>query len=341
MHFFNPAPVMKLVEVVRTVVTEPDVVDDVEAFAAAARQDRRHDRRPGRLHRQRAAVRLPQPRGLAVRVALRQPRGHRRGDEARLRAADGPAGAARPDRPRHRLRDPRHDVPAEPRPAARAAPDPQADDHRRVCSAARSGRGFYTYDEPGSPNVVADAATPPDRPEIAGRPRRSARSAWSARARWPPASSRCSPRPATTSLFVARSQDKVDKVDRRRSPARWTRRCSAASSPRTTATPRWRGSPARPSLDDLADVRPGRRGGRRGPAVKQALFANLDDICKPGAVLATTTSSLPVIECAAATSRPADVIGMHFFNPARDHEAGRGGHDGVDRRRTSRRPCST
>jgi 3-hydroxybutyryl-CoA dehydrogenase len=33
-------------------------------------------------------------------------------------------------------------------------------------------------------------------------------------------------------------------------------------------------------------------------------------------VLATTTSSLPVIEVAAATSRPADVIGMHFFNPA-------------------------
>ncbi|MBA3523394.1 MAG: 3-hydroxyacyl-CoA dehydrogenase family protein, partial [Geodermatophilaceae bacterium] len=39
-------------------------------------------------------------------------------------------------------------------------------------------------------------------------------------------------------------------------------------------------------------------------------------IVKPGAVLATTTSSLPVIECAAATSRPRDVVGMHFFNPA-------------------------
>ena len=88
---------------------------------AAARQDRRHDRRPRRLHRQRPAVRLPQPRRVAVRVALRQPRGHRRGDEARLRAADGSARAARPDRARHRLRDPRHDVQAEPRPAARAA----------------------------------------------------------------------------------------------------------------------------------------------------------------------------------------------------------------------------
>ena len=54
----------------------------------------------------------------------------------------------------------------------------------------------------------------------------------------------------------------------------------------------------------------------RSSAVKQALFENLDEICKPGAILATTTSSLPVIECAAATRRPEDVVGLHFFNPA-------------------------
>ena len=46
------------------------------------------------------------------------------------------------------------------------------------------------------------------------------------------------------------------------------------------------------------------------------MTADLDRICKPGAVLATTTSSLPVVAMAAATERPADVIGMHFFNPA-------------------------
>jgi len=51
-------------------------------------------------------------------------------------------------------------------------------------------------------------------------------------------------------------------------------------------------------------------------SVKQALFANLDEICKPGAVLATTTSSLPLIECAAATARQSEVVGLHFFNPA-------------------------
>ncbi|TDC18150.1 3-hydroxyacyl-CoA dehydrogenase [Streptomyces sp. 8K308] len=51
-------------------------------------------------------------------------------------------------------------------------------------------------------------------------------------------------------------------------------------------------------------------------AVKRRLFAALDEACRPGAVLATTTSSLPVIACARATRRPADVVGMHFFNPA-------------------------
>ena len=51
-------------------------------------------------------------------------------------------------------------------------------------------------------------------------------------------------------------------------------------------------------------------------AVKTELFGDLDRICKQGAILATTTSSLPIAECAAATSRPEWVIGMHFFNPA-------------------------
>jgi 3-hydroxybutyryl-CoA dehydrogenase len=49
---------------------------------------------------------------------------------------------------------------------------------------------------------------------------------------------------------------------------------------------------------------------------KQALFAELETICRPDAVLATNTSALSVTELAAATSSPERVIGMHFFNPA-------------------------
>jgi 3-hydroxybutyryl-CoA dehydrogenase len=50
--------------------------------------------------------------------------------------------------------------------------------------------------------------------------------------------------------------------------------------------------------------------------VKTALFAELDRVTKPSAVLATNTSTLPVVELALATTRPAQVCGIHFFNPA-------------------------
>jgi 3-hydroxybutyryl-CoA dehydrogenase len=50
--------------------------------------------------------------------------------------------------------------------------------------------------------------------------------------------------------------------------------------------------------------------------VKKALFAELDGIVKDGAILATNTSTLPVIEMATVTGRPERVMGVHFFNPA-------------------------
>jgi len=51
-------------------------------------------------------------------------------------------------------------------------------------------------------------------------------------------------------------------------------------------------------------------------AIKKELFAKLDKIAKPGAVLASNTSYLDVDDIASATSRPQDVVGMHFFSPA-------------------------
>jgi len=51
-------------------------------------------------------------------------------------------------------------------------------------------------------------------------------------------------------------------------------------------------------------------------SVKKEIFGKLDAICKPGAILASNTSYLNVDEIAAATSRPQDVVGMHFFSPA-------------------------
>jgi len=50
--------------------------------------------------------------------------------------------------------------------------------------------------------------------------------------------------------------------------------------------------------------------------VKKAVFTKLDQLARPGAVLATNTSTLDVDQIAAVTSRPGDVVGMHFFSPA-------------------------
>jgi len=51
-------------------------------------------------------------------------------------------------------------------------------------------------------------------------------------------------------------------------------------------------------------------------SVKKDVFGKLDAVCKPGCVLASNTSYLDVNEIAASTSRPTDVIGLHFFSPA-------------------------
>jgi 3-hydroxybutyryl-CoA dehydrogenase len=51
-------------------------------------------------------------------------------------------------------------------------------------------------------------------------------------------------------------------------------------------------------------------------AVKKELFAELDKICAPHTILATNTSTLPVVEMAVSTERPGQVVGIHFFNPA-------------------------
>ena len=49
--------------------------------------------------------------------------------------------------------------------------------------------------------------------------------------------------------------------------------------------------------------------------IKKVIFRELDEVCKPSAILATNTSSLSITEIASSTKRPDRVIGMHFFNP--------------------------
>jgi 3-hydroxybutyryl-CoA dehydrogenase len=70
------------------------------------------------------------------------------------------------------------------------------------------------------------------------------------------------------------------------------------------------------SLDDLADRELIIEAATENPAVKAALFAELDRVAeRPDVILATNTSSIPIIQVAQATTRPERVVGLHFFNP--------------------------
>ena len=70
------------------------------------------------------------------------------------------------------------------------------------------------------------------------------------------------------------------------------------------------------SYDDLGDVDLVIEAVFENMDVKKAVFSELDRVCKPGAILATNTSTLDVNRIASFTKRPEDVVGMHFFSPA-------------------------
>ena len=116
-------------------------------------------------------------------------------------------------------------------------------------------------------------------------------------------------------MYVGRSQSKVDGVRStiERSLDKAIQRGKMEEGEKDGVLGRLTGSS---SLDDLADVDLVVEAIAEDLGVKSTLFENLDEICKPGAILATTTSSLPIIALAKVTGRPQDVIGMHFFNPA-------------------------
>jgi len=70
------------------------------------------------------------------------------------------------------------------------------------------------------------------------------------------------------------------------------------------------------SYDDIKDVDIVIEAVFENMDVKKEVFKKLDSVCRPGAILATNTSTLDVDEIAGVTGRPQDVIGMHFFSPA-------------------------
>ncbi|MFI9208266.1 3-hydroxyacyl-CoA dehydrogenase family protein [Streptomyces sp. NPDC053253] len=178
----------------------------------------------------------------------------------------------------------------------------------------KSGRGFYTYEAPGSAEVVRDALTPLTSADAgAGREVRSVGVAGSGT--MASGIAEVFAKAGYEVVLAARSQEKADTAKARiaKSLARSVDKGRMTGEARDTTLAL---ITAAGTLDAFAEVDLAVEAVAEDLAIKQELFARLDKICKPGAVLATTTSSLPVVACARATSRPQDVIGMHFFNPA-------------------------
>ncbi|MEU8530599.1 MULTISPECIES: 3-hydroxyacyl-CoA dehydrogenase family protein [Streptomyces] len=178
----------------------------------------------------------------------------------------------------------------------------------------KSGRGFYTYEAPGSAEVVRDALTPLEAAAAGtGREVRSVGVAGSGT--MASGIAEVFAKAGYDVVLAARSDEKAEAAKARiaKSLGRSVDKGRMTGEARDETLARI--TPAG-SLDAFADVDLAVEAVAEDLAVKQELFGRLDKICKPGAVLATTTSSLPVVACARATSRPQDVIGMHFFNPA-------------------------
>jgi 3-hydroxybutyryl-CoA dehydrogenase len=313
MHFFNPAPVMKLVEVVQTVVTEPSVVEDVEALAERLdKVDVTIGDRAGFIANAllfgylNHAVSMYENRYASredIDAAMRLGCGLPMGPLALMDLIGIDTAYEILDTMYKQSRNRLH------------APSPII---KQMMTAGllgrKTGRGFYTYADRDSAEVVDDAQTP-----SAGGAAEGARDVRTVGVVG-------SGTMATGIIevvakggydvrFVARAPEKVEAVTKAltKSLDKQVARGKLDEAGRDAVLARVTGTT---SLDELADRDLVIEAVVESLPVKEALFAALGEIAKPGAVLATTTSSLPVIECAKASGRPADVVGMHFFNPA-------------------------
>jgi 3-hydroxybutyryl-CoA dehydrogenase len=312
-HFFNPAPVQNLVEVVQTVVTEPDVLEDVAGLVRAVGKNPvvcgdkagfiANTLLFGYLNH---AVAMYEGRYASredIDAAMRFGCGYPMGPLALLDLIGLDTAYEILETMYRQGRDRLH------------APAPIL---KQMVTAGmlgrKSGRGFYTYEGPDSPVVVTDEKTPSadDAPQLRHD---IARVGVVGTGTMATGIVEVFAKAGYAVTYVGRSDEKVVKVAQsiERSLDKAIQRGKLEESRKDEVLGRLTGST---SLDDLADVDLVVEAIAEDLKIKTTLFENLDEICKEGAILATTTSSLPVIECAQATKRPGDVIGMHFFNPA-------------------------
>lgn len=313
LHFFAPAPAMKLVEVVSTVLTSPETTDAVtELVRSFGKQPVAVGDRPGfiadgllfgYLNQAAAMYEARYATREDIDAAMRLGCGLPMGPLALLDLIGIDTAQTVLEAMYQASRDRLH------------APAPVL---KQLTAAGlkgrKAGRGFYTYEAPGSATVVPDAETPAEAAGAGGgRPVRSVGVAGSGT--MATGIAEVFAKAGYEVVLAARGQEKADKavaalaksLDRSVAKGRLGQEQRDAAVARVTAAG---------SLDAFADVDLAVEAVAEDLPVKQQLFATLDKVCKPGAVLATTTSSLPVVAVATATTRPRDVIGMHFFNPA-------------------------
>ncbi|GAB3185135.1 3-hydroxybutyryl-CoA dehydrogenase [Micromonospora palomenae] len=315
-HFFNPAPVMKLVEVVRTVVTSADVVADVEALCERlGKVDVTISDRAGFIANAllfgylNHAVSMFESRYATredIDAAMKLGCGLPMGPLALMDLIGLDTAYEILDTMYRRGgRDRRH------------APVPLI---KQMVTAGllgrKSGRGFYTYERPGSPVVVPDEQTPvASESALADGARGIAKVGVVGSGTMATGIIEVFAKAGYEVVSVTRGAEKSAKVFEsvKTSLNKGVVRGKLSEADRDAALGRINWSA---TLEHLADVDLVVEAVVEELSVKKALFASLDEICKPGVVLATTTSSLPVIDVAMATQRPADVVGLHFFNPA-------------------------
>jgi len=311
MHWFNPAPVMGLVEIIRTVVTDQAVVDDIEGLVTrVGKTDVTAGDKAGFIANAllfgylNNAVRMLESRYATredIDAAMRFGCGHPMGPLALLDLIGLDSAYEILDTMYHQSRDHLH------------APAPIL---KQLVTAGflgrKTGRGFYTYAAPDSPEVLNTAAAVEETDDTARSVRRIGVVGTGTMAT---GMIEVCAKAGYDVVYRARSVDKVAiaRAAVEKSLEKAVQRGKLDEAGRDSALARISGTIA---LDDLADCDLVIEAVVEDLATKRALFAALDDVVKPGAILATTTSSLPVIECAAATNRPGDVVGMHWFNPA-------------------------
>ncbi|MCO6006232.1 3-hydroxybutyryl-CoA dehydrogenase [Actinoallomurus purpureus] len=277
-HFFNPAPVMKLVEIIHSVLTRPEALAVVQGLVE----------RLGKV-----GVTVGDRAGFIAnrllfgylnQAAAMYDSGHatREDIDAAMKATGLPMGPLTLmdligldvslevcEAIYRETRDRRH------------APAPIL---RQLVAAGllgrKTGRGFYSYEEPAEAAENEPSGAPPRVGVVGSGPLAVALIRGCLRS-------------GAYVRFVAGDEEKADAVR------------TAIEQPVEGGT----------ELTLLAECDLIIEAVAEDTSVKRSLFAAVDDVAKPGAILATTATTVPVIELATATDRPQDVIGLHLPDP--------------------------